>query len=287
MTFKNQKKRGVISEDSEGLRWKSLGIEASPGQEDANKKIMTFLNNCEYYYPRSSQYETSNPHFLKDFVNPKSIAFFGANGNLLTNIASQQLINLFDNQYQGNIYPIHPKRDKVFGVKAYKNVLNVPETPDLAMIVVNRKYVPQIFKELHEKGTKHVILVTAGFRETGNEDAEKELNQLAEKYGIRFFGPNCIGMLNTHCHYSENDQEKTCVTNCTSINYHGTGCLSKKDKRPGNVSIISHSGTFASHIFITAEKYVLDMSKSFSVGNEANIDIVDCLEYLERDTTTD
>src|SRR6056297_1574175 len=91
--------------------------------------LIRFLNSCEYFFPETKKAEGKNDHFLEKFVNPTSIAFFGANGNLLTNIASQQLINLYDNQYQGNIYPIHPKRDKVFGVKAYKNVLDVPETP--------------------------------------------------------------------------------------------------------------------------------------------------------------
>ncbi len=266
------------------MTFKNQTLEKPVQPHDA---IMEFLKKCEYFYPEFDNKASENSHFLEEFVNPKSIAFFGANGNLLTNIASQQLINLYDNGYKGKIYPIHPKLEKVFGYKAYKNVLDLPEIPDLAMIVVNKKFVPQILEELHQKGTKNVILVTAGFRETGNAESEQNIKEIADKYGIRFFGPNCIGMLNTHCHSSEEDHNYTSIFNCTSINYHGTDKTSQEYRRPGNVSIISHSGTFASHIFMDAQKHVLDMSKSFSLGNEANIDMVECLEYLENDSTTD
>jgi acetyltransferase len=226
------------------------------------------------------------PHFLDKLMNPKSVAFFGANGNLVQNIASQQLINLFENNYKGKIYPIHPKLDTVFGSKAYKSVLDVPETPDVAMVVVNKKLVPQIFEELHQKGCHNVILVTAGFREAGDSSAEEKLQELANMYDIRFLGPNCIGVLNTHSRYT-NDPNLTCVFNCTSVTYHGTDCESQNSQRPGNVSIISQSGTWASHIFFNSEDLLLDWSKSISIGNERNVDMVDCLEYLENDPTTD
>lgn len=234
--------------------------------------------------PEKSQIQTV--HFLDSFFNPKSIAFFGGNGNFIQNIASQQLINLYENNFKGKIYPIHPKLDTVFGTKAYKSVLDLPETPDLAMVVVNKTIVPTIFKELHQKGTHNVILVTAGFREAGDRSAEDNLKKIAKEYDIRFFGPNCIGLLNTHCVYGE-DPSKTCILNCTSITYHGADSLSEKDSRPGNVSIISQSGTFASQVFFSGEEKCLNFSKSLSIGNEANIDMVDCMEYLENDPTTD
>jgi acyl-CoA synthetase (NDP forming) len=101
---------------------------------------------------------------------------------------------------------------------------------------------------------------------------------VAREAGIRFFGPNCIGILNTHARFD--DSGEICHLNCTAINYHG--------KRPGNVSMISQSGTWASHIFMVSEDRVVDLSKSFSVGNEADIDMCDCLEFLGfHDESTD
>jgi acyl-CoA synthetase (NDP forming) len=216
-------------------------------------------------------------HFLEAFMNPSSIAFYGANDNILRTMGTTQLLNLIDNGYRGRIYPIHPKLDQVLGLKAYKTIAEVPEVVDMAIVILPTKIIPQIFVELGEKGIKNIILVTAGFRENNNLEGERELNRLAGKYQFHFLGPNCIGMLNTHCHHDPSNSAITSTFNCTWVSY-----LSG----PGNVSIISQSGTIACHTFIQLPERDLHLSKSFSVGNEANIDICDCLEYLEQDPTT-
>jgi acetyltransferase len=110
-------------------------------------------------------------HFLHKLMNPQSLCIFGANENLLTNMGCQELLNILDNGYLGNVYPIHPRLETVLGLKAYKTIAEVPEVPDLAIILLPKRIVPQVLTEIGEKGTKNVILVTAGFRETNNAEA--------------------------------------------------------------------------------------------------------------------
>lgn len=215
-------------------------------------------------------------HFLDAFLNPKSIAIYGTNENLLQNMASQMLLNAIDDGYKGRIYPIHPKLDVVFGLKVYKSILDLPETPDLAIVILPKNIVPQIFHEIGKKGTKNVVLVTAGFREVNNASGEEEIKAIAKQYGFRFFGPNCLGFQNTHTYYS-NDSSDTCILDFTWVNYKSN---------PGNVSIASQSGTFASHINFLLEERDLHMNKCLSIGNEANVDMCDCLEYFELDPHT-
>jgi acetyl-CoA synthetase (ADP-forming) len=216
----------------------------------------------------------SESHFLHGFLNPKSIAFFGAN-NKGSSLAAIIIMNLIKSNYDGNIFPIHLKLDSVMGYKAYKSIAEVPEIPELVVIVLSAKLVPQIFKECGEKGVKRIIVISGGFRElegSRENTLTEELNEIAEGYGIRFIGPNCLGVFNNW--YGEKDGN---IVFNTSIWEH-----IKKD----NFSIASQSGTLSSHIWFDPKSIDLGLSKSISVGNEANIDIVDCLEYFKDDNDT-
>jgi len=133
-------------------------------------------------------------HFLNDFISPKSVAFYGAN-NKVSGIASFQLMGLITFGFKGNIYPIHLKLETVMGLKAYKSIMDVPEIPDLAVIVLPPKIIPQVFRECGEKGVKRIILVSGGFREMTGErknTLSEEIQEIADKHGIRFIGPNWI-----------------------------------------------------------------------------------------------
>ena len=214
-------------------------------------------------------------HFLHDIMHPKSIAFYGAN-NKTASMGSSQFMNVIIGEFKGKIYPIHLKLDSVMGFKAYKSINELPETPELVVIVIPPKNVIQVFEECGEKGVKSIILGSGGFREMAGERVNnftEEILEIADKYGIRFIGPNCLGFYNNWI-YPEDDSK---ILN-TSI--------WAKIKR-GNVSIASQSGTLSSHIFFDPETIDFGLSKSISVGNEANIDIVDCLEYFKQDDKTD
>ena len=110
----------------------------------------------------------SRDHFLHGFLNPKSVAFFGAN-NKGGSLAAIQIMTQINSEYSGNVYPIHPKLETVMGFKAYKTISEVPEIPDLVVIVLTAKIVPQVFKECGEKGVDKIVLISGGFRELSDD----------------------------------------------------------------------------------------------------------------------
>jgi len=137
-------------------------------------------------------------HFLHGFLNPKSVCIYGAN-NKGNSLASLQIMNLIKSNYDGKVYPIHLKLESVMGFKAYKSISEIPEIPDLVVIVIPAKVVPQIFRECGEKGVKRIVLISGGFRElTGDRKntLTQEINDIANQFGIRFIGPNCLGVYN-------------------------------------------------------------------------------------------
>ncbi|GAH31822.1 unnamed protein product, partial [marine sediment metagenome] len=191
-------------------------------------------------------------------------------------LAAIQIMNLIKAEYSGNVYPIHLKLDAVMGFKAYKTLSEVPEVPDLVVIVLNSKMVPQIFRECGEKGVNKIILISGGFRELIDDRKNtltEEINEIAKNYGIRFIGPNCLGLFNNW--YEPSNKR-------SSFNIAIWERLKK-----GNFSIASQSGTLSSHIWFDPENIDLGLSKSLSVGNEANIDLVDCLQYYKDDKETE
>lgn len=213
-------------------------------------------------------------HPLHKILHPKSIAFYGANNDFLQTMGTIQMLNLIDQGYpREQIYPIHPRIETVLGLKAYKNIADVPIVPDLAFLVLPTRVVPQVMEELGQKGVDRVIMVTAGFREVGDSAGEANVKRIAEKYHIRFVGPNCIGVFNSHLDPNHPEQ----ILNTTWTHY---------PTKPGNISIATQSGTFACHVFLPAVEMGLYLNKTISVGNEANIDICDCLEYFRDDPTT-
>ena len=133
-------------------------------------------------------------NFLYSIANPKSIAFFGAS-NRFSSMGTNQLNSVLDLGFEGNVYPVHPKEESVLGLKAYKRVADLPEIPDLAVMVLPTQVVPGVMEECGKKGIKHAVVVSGGFKEVGGAglELEKKLLAVANQYGIRFLGPNCLG----------------------------------------------------------------------------------------------
>ena len=198
---------------------------------------------------------------LFPIANPRSIAFFGASNNFTT-MGTMQLASMIRMGYEGAVYPVHLKETEVLGYKAYTSVMDLPEIPDLAFIVLPTRVVCQIMEECGRKGIKRAIVISGGFREGGEEGAklEEELKEIAAKYQIRFLGPNCIGVANPHH-----------KLNPTPFPYEGPA---------GYIGLASQSGSFVTQMFDYLKPLGLGFSAAFSVGNEASIDLVDCLEYF-------
>jgi len=198
---------------------------------------------------------------LYPIVNPRSIAFFGAS-NRFSSMGTNQLSSLISLGFEGNIYPIHPKEKRVLGLAAYQNVRELPEAPDLAVMVLPTGIVPPVMEECGRKGIKHAIVVSGGFNEVGGAgvELEKTLTAVARQYGICFLGPNCLGVANPHHKF-----------NMTFLPFEG---------RPGFIGLASQSGSLITQMFGYLDRFGLGFSSGISVGNEADVDIVDCMEYL-------
>lgn len=198
---------------------------------------------------------------LYPIVNPRSIALFGAS-NRVDAMGTNHLFALRHHGFQGALYPVHPEQDQVMGLKAYRSVTDLPETPDLALLVLPTPVVGRVLEECGKKGIRHAIVVSGGFREVGGEGIglERELREIASQYGIRFLGPNCIGVANPHHRL-----------NTTFFEFDGMA---------GFIGMASQSGSFVTQMFKHLKTYKLGFSAAISVGNEANTDIVDSMEYL-------
>ena len=194
-------------------------------------------------------------------ANPRSIAFFGASNNI-SSMGTNQLASLRALGFEGAVYPIHPKEEEVQTLKAYRSVLDLPEVPDLAVMVLPTRIVSEALEMCGRKGVKRAIVVSGGFKEVGGQgiDLEKEIIEIAHKYGIRFLGPNCIGVANPHH-----------KLNTTFLADEGA---------PGFIGLASQSGSFVTQMFDYLSGLGLGFSTALSVGNEATLDLVDCMEYL-------
>jgi acetyltransferase len=221
--------------------------------------------------------ESTKENFIEEILNPKSICVFGANNNPLTTMGSMQFRNIIaGGGFKDSLYPIHPRLENVQGYKAYKSVIDVPIIPDLAFIIIPPHIVPKVMEECGQKGIKRLIITSGGFRETGKDGKElsKQLDTIANKYNMRFIGPNCLGIYNGW--YGFPEKKKV---------YFNT-CWPYLPPDRGNISIVSQSGTIAAQIFWHSKNMGVKIGKSISVGNERNIDIVDFLKYFIRDPQT-
>ena len=200
---------------------------------------------------------------IYQLMHPQHIAVIGASNSML-NMGTRILSTLISLGFKGQIFPVHPKLDQVLGLKAYQGVSRIPEVADLAVIVVPTVSVSKVLKECGQKGIRQAIIISGGFREAGPEGRrrEDELMTIARQYGIRFLGPNCIGVVNPRHRF-----------NTTVFHYEAA--------MDGFIGMVSQSGSFVTQMFYHLEKFGLGFSQAFSIGNQADIDLADCIEYLE------
>ena len=133
---------------------------------------------------------------LEGFFAPRSVAIVGA-AREPGKTGRFVLDNVLAGGYTGVVYPVNPKADEIAGIKCYPSVTDLPETPELAIVVVPAKFASGVVDECGRKGTKSVIVISAGFKETGPEGAalEREIVAVARSYGMRLLGPNCLGLI--------------------------------------------------------------------------------------------
>jgi acetyl coenzyme A synthetase (ADP forming)-like protein len=201
------------------------------------------------------------------FFSPKSIAVIGASEKpgvgktIFGNIAKH---------FKGKIYPITPSNPTVGGLTAYKNVLDIPDSVDLAVVAAPSRFTPAVMEEVGKKGIKGAIIVSAGFKEVDEAGAklEAEVGEIAKRYGIRVIGPNCLGIMSL---------SKGNMMNSTFL---------KITPKYGGVALVSQSGAICAATVEDAEAQNIGFSKVISMGNKVDMDESDILELLAEDEDT-
>ncbi|HUY00031.1 MAG TPA: CoA-binding protein [Candidatus Deferrimicrobium sp.] len=203
---------------------------------------------------------------LEPFFHPKSIAIIGASTKPFK-FGSLFLKALLDFQYVGKIYPVNPRRIKIQGLDSWK-LEDVPAPIDLVYITVPATQVPTEIEKCKGK-TKSVIILTAGFKETGEEgkQLEEESAKVAQECGVRVIGPNCFGI------------------------YHPNGGITLLPggdfpRETGNVAMLSQSGGHSVNFTLLGQSAGLRFSKVISYGNALDLDLPDFLEFLNNDAET-
>ena len=206
-------------------------------------------------------------NILDKIMKPKSIAVIGASTKEHT-IGSDIMKRLQEYKFNGKIYPVNPKGGIIEGLQAYTSVLEVPGEVDLAIIVVNAKFVLSTIDQCHEKGIKGLCIITAGFKETGAEGAEleKQLLEKVREYGMRCVGPNCLGVVNTH------------------PDIRMDGCFAESLPERGNIGFVSQSGALGGGILNILKDLNLGFAQFISIGNQADVNAETALEYWENDS---
>jgi len=203
---------------------------------------------------------------LSNFFNPKSIALIGASRNS-KKIGHTILKNIIDGGFKGKIYPINPSGDEILGYKSHTSILKVKNI-DLAIIAIPAQFVVETIRESAEAGVKNLIIISAGFRETGSAglQLEKEIVELAKKFDLSILGQNCLGLIDPH----------------NNIN----ASFAKTLAETGRIAFISPSGATCSALIDWEKKENITFSKFVSLGNMTVLNELDFLEYFIKDNTT-
>ncbi|HEY64176.1 MAG TPA: acetate--CoA ligase [Caldilineae bacterium] len=201
---------------------------------------------------------------LEPFVSPKAIAIIGASSTP-GKLGYAILQNVLQYGFPGAVYPINPKRSEVLGLKAYPSVLDVPGPVDLAVIVIPSQFVAKVLDECGRKGIRGVIIISAGFREIGSEglQRERELIRIAQQYGMRIIGPNCLGIIDT------------------LVPLNASFAATMPDQ--GSIAFMSQSGALCTSILDMAKPQGIGFSRFVSLGNKADLNEIDFLEAWADD----
>ncbi len=201
---------------------------------------------------------------LDYFFKPGAIAIVGASSKE-GSIGFTLLNNLQKDGFAGPVYPINPKHDEIMGLKAYPSVIAVGSPIDLVIIAVPIHEVPAVMKECGEAQVKGAIIISAGGKEVGEEGAriEEEIRAEAKRGGIRYLGPNCMGILSP-------------VNNLNAS-------FAAHSAEPGSLALLSQSGAVCSAILDRAAIEKIGFSHFVSIGSMADLDFADMIDYLGND----
>lgn len=206
------------------------------------------------------------PDALNALFKPRSVAIIGASDNP-AKLGHTILKNIIDSGFQGAIYPINPKAPKILGLRCFKNITDIPDNIDMAVVVVPAAAVPQVIKECGEKRARAVVIISGGFAEAGDQGAklQQQLIEIAKQNDVRILGPNCQGI---------------------NLPYHPLCASWPLFTTKGRVAVISQSGTVGAAMMDWFSQENLGVSAFVSLGNRCDIDETDLVSYFNNDDKT-
>lgn len=206
---------------------------------------------------------------IQKLMEPRSIAVIGASTDP-KKTAGRPIAYLQKHHFKGKIYPVNPRVEEIAGLKCFPDINSLPETPDVAIVMVGTDKALSAVKELAALGTPAAIVLTSGFAEHGPEGLKKQEELIAAAGAMRILGPNTIGMVN--------------ITD--DIPLSPSSALEMDEFPKGSVSVISQSGGILGSLLSRATACGLGLSKLVSTSNEADLGLADFVDYLTDDPST-
>ena len=208
---------------------------------------------------------------LEALLNPQSIAVIGASKSP-GSMGERLFNNLLKHGFRGKLYPVNPKETSLQGLPCYASVREVPEPVDLACLILPAPAIQGVLQECGEKGVTSAIIYASGYAEAGNsgEVLQKNLLETARKFGIRFCGPNAMGIVNTAAH--------------TFANF--SMAMEMDHIPPGEIAFITQSGALGGSLLSRLLEQGVGFSYFIASGNEADLETADYIEYLTQDPYT-
>jgi acetate---CoA ligase (ADP-forming) len=200
---------------------------------------------------------------------PQSVAVVGASSRPGT-VGNDIFRNLLFNEFCGSVYPVNNKSSHILGVHCYPTLADIPGPVDLAVLIVPASAILGVVDQAIAKKVKSLVVISAGFKETGPAGAELEakLRDKVQAAGIPLIGPNCLGIINT--------DPVVCMN----------ACFGRKMPSPGNLAFLSQSGALCTAVLDYAEERQMGFSKFISFGNKADVNEIDLIKYLADDPKT-
>ena len=207
---------------------------------------------------------------LDALFNPSSVAVVGASSSP-GKVGHDIFVNILKGGFTGTLYPVNPKAKSIASVRAYPDIQDIPDSIDLAIIILPPRFAETAIAHAIEKGVKAVVIVSAGFKEVGGEglEIERRIVKMCRDAGVRVVGPNCLGVINPNADVRLN------------------ASFSSRMPSAGNISFISQSGALCTAVLDFAADKDFGFSKFVSIGNKADVDELDLLRYFHADPETE
>jgi acyl-CoA synthetase (NDP forming)/RimJ/RimL family protein N-acetyltransferase len=258
----------VLGQNTAALRMiRGLGFEVSADTEYGTTHLSFDLEpRARVVAAIDARDQVADVASLHPLLAPRSVAVIGASVRPRA-VGHEVLRHILDGGFTGSVYAVNPQHESVLGVPCVASPQELPVAPDLALVAIPADGVPDVVRACGERGVRGVVLLTAGFGETGTagEALQREVLAVARRYGMRMIGPNCLGVLNSD----------------PAVRLNAT--FAALPMRPGRLGLVSQSGALGIAVLAAAQRRGLDVAQFVSVGNKADISGNDLLLAWERD----